>query len=93
MSLVKPISLGQVVESITGRDYQKLYVVVGIQNRNVFVSDGRNKPVRNPKKKNIRHVRALNRVSSLVADKLNENLKVTDEEIRGVLNICKKNNL
>lgn len=92
MSLVKPI-LGQIVESVRGRDLHKLYVAVGIEGRFVFVSDGKVRPLGSPKKKNIRHVRILHQVSSLVLDKVNQNLKVSDEEIRRVLNICRKDNL
>lgn len=93
MSLVKPISLGQVVKSIAGRDNHQIYLVVGIQGRNIFVSNGKDRSIFNPKKKNIQHVKILNQIFSPIADKLNHNLKVTDEEIRGVLNIWKKDNL
>lgn len=82
MSLVQTISLGQVVESITGRDAKTIYLVVGINGRNVLLSNGRERSIMKPKKKNIRHVKVYERISEAVADKLLANQKVTDEAIR-----------
>lgn len=82
MSLVQTISLGQVVESITGRDAKTIYLVVGINGRSVFLSNGRERSIMKPKKKNIRHVKVYERISEAVADKLLANQKVTDEAIR-----------
>lgn len=82
----KPISLGQVVESMTGRDIHKNYLVVKIQGNYVFVSDGRNRPIEHPKKKNIRHVKVYKRISEFVASRLQANQRVTDEAVRQVLN-------
>lgn len=82
MSLVQAISLGQVVESITGRDTEAIYLVVGINGRNVLLSDGRERSIIKPKKKNIRHVKVYERISEAVAGNLLGNCKVTDEDIR-----------
>lgn len=82
MSLVQTISLGQVVESITGRDAKTIYLVVGINGRNVLLSNGRERSIMKPKKKNIRHVKVYERISEAVADKLLANQRVTDEAIR-----------
>ena len=82
VSLVQTISLGQVVKSITGRDAETIYLVVGINGRNVFLSDGRERSIIKPKKKNIRHVKVYERISEALADKFIGNRKVTDEDIR-----------
>lgn len=82
MSLVQLISLGQVVESITGRDAETIYLVVGIDGRSILLSDGRERPIIKPKKKNIRHVKVYERISEALANKLIANQKVTNEEIR-----------
>lgn len=85
MSLVKPISLGQVVESIAGRDMYMNYLVVGFEEPNVLLSNGRNRTLLNPKKKNIRHVKVYERISEFVTNKLQNHQKVSDEDIRQVL--------
>lgn len=85
MSLVKPISLGQVVESITGRDMCMNYLVVGFEGANVLLSNGRNRTLLNPKKKNIRHVKVYERISEFVGNKLQRCQKVRNEDIRQVL--------
>lgn len=85
MSVVKPISLGQIVESVAGRDAHQIYLTVGISGKFIQVSNGRDKPVKEPKKKNIRHVRVYRQVSEFIANKLRSGEKVTDEEIRRVL--------
>lgn len=93
MSVVKPISLGQVVESTMGRDLHTRYLVVGILGGFVLAANGRERMIKNPKKKNTRHVKTYKRVFPLIAEKLESGRTISDEEIRGVLNSYKPDNL
>lgn len=86
MANVQPKLLGQVVESIVGRDAGTIYLVVGFQERRLLLSDGREKKVGKPKKKNIRHVNGYAQVFEDIALKLQQGQSVTDEEIRARLN-------
>ncbi len=48
---------GDVVMSVKGHDNGKLYVVIAIQKEFIFLCDGKNKLLENPKKKNIKHLK------------------------------------
>lgn len=93
MKSVYPISLGQKVESITGRDAHKIYLVVAIKGKALFLADGRGRKLAQPKKKNIRHVKVYKWIAEAVADKLNCNQKITDEDIRLAIVKCPSDNL
>lgn len=89
MSLVQPISLGQVVESIAGRDRREVYLVVALEGPYLLVANGRQRSVKAPKKKNKRHVRAHKRNSEPVRSALEAGESVSDEQVRQVLkNLC-----
>jgi ribosomal protein L14E/L6E/L27E len=83
MSRVQPKQLGQVVESMAGRDAGAIYLVVGFQGCRLLLADGRGKKVGKPKMKNIRHVKSHGKAASL--DAFTEG-KVTDEFVRRALN-------
>ncbi len=50
---------GNVVVSLLGRDKGKLYVVCQVDGNYVYVADGYNKTLNNPKKKNIKHIKSI----------------------------------
>lgn len=84
LTLAQP-QIGQVVESITGRDISTRYLIVKIQGNMLFASDGRKRKIVNPKKKNIRHVSVYKQVFEEIAKRIQADRKVTDEEIRSAL--------
>lgn len=55
---------GQLVRSIAGRDKGRYYLVLAVKDREVLLSDGRNRPRAHPKVKNIRHVQPTHRVAA-----------------------------
>ena len=54
--------IGQFVFSKAGHDKDSLYVVVAEEGDFVMLSDGRLKPVGNPKKKRRKHIQPVNKV-------------------------------
>ncbi len=86
MSKVQPEVLGQAVESIAGRDTGAIYLVIGFQGRYLLLSNGRERKVQNPKKKNIRHVRRRSQAFGAFAKKLYRGEIITDEDVRQHLN-------
>jgi ribosomal protein L14E/L6E/L27E len=59
-SVVNSPQLGFLVHSLSGRDAGEYYLVVGIMKSNfVLVANGSNRPLQNPKKKNLRHLKIL----------------------------------
>ncbi len=88
---VMNISIGQLVISNAGRDQTNIYLVIGIKN-NQFLSlvNGRERKIKNPKQKNIRHVNVLKFIAQGVAEKLHSGMKITDEEIRQAIKVLYK---
>ena len=79
------VQKGQLVRSLSGRDKDKYYLVLGREGDTLYLSDGRKRGVQNPKKKNIRHVQRCNRIAAdTVATAQGRQLR--DEEIRAGLN-------
>jgi ribosomal protein L14E/L6E/L27E len=73
--------LGTLVRSLSGRDAGDHYLVVGIPEPNiVLVANGLNRPLRSPKKKNLRHLQMQQQTSTQVAEKIRRK-KARDEDI------------
>ncbi|MFZ5591291.1 MAG: hypothetical protein ACOY81_05750 [Bacillota bacterium] len=86
----KKFTPGQVVISTAGRDTGRLYVVTGQaggeDGRNlVYVVDGHIRKIDRPKKKNVRHLEDTGKLVPEIAQKIATGRKVTDQEIRQVL--------
>ena len=57
-------AIGSVVQSLSGRDRKRLFVIVGIpedkrQHGYVLIANGRLHPLEKPKRKNLRHLAVL----------------------------------
>lgn len=48
---------GSVVRSLAGRDKDRLLAVMEVTDNAVCVCDGKERPLENPKRKNLRHIR------------------------------------
>lgn len=53
---------GMLAWSRAGHDKDTLYVIVKTEGEYVYLSDGRLKPVDNPKKKKIRHIQIVRQI-------------------------------
>lgn len=71
---------GSVVVSLKGRDKGYLMCVVKVNEDGVYVCDGKERKLTNPKLKNPKHINLLDSV-------LNENQMRTDKAIRKALNL------
>ena len=80
------VDLCSVVFSLKGRDTGVCYAVVGYKDSTtVWVSDGFRHKLAQPKLKNIRHLKFEGAVLTAIAEKLVENKKVFDSELRSAL--------
>jgi len=80
------LDLGQLVISTAGRDKGKVMLVIKILDSNfVYVADGELRKVEKPKKKKIIHLKALNKKSDFIAQKLENKRKIYNEEVRKAL--------
>ncbi len=78
---VKTPMLGGVCQSLTGRDKDEFYIIVGITQNAVLVADGKYKSVNNPKKKNVKHLRLLPQTVAQIAAQLQSGKPVYDNQI------------
>jgi len=81
--------LGQLVQSSAGRDKGHIYLVIGFElPTRVWLADGRERKLAKPKRKNIRHIRALKADDNGVATEIANGRAVTDEYIRQAIRNC-----
>lgn len=70
------VQIGSLVTSKKGRDKDKTYMVLGFQGDRVILSDGKVRPIKKPKVKNIKHISILSKEAVC-----NVNDHITDEKI------------
>ncbi len=81
-----PYEVGRVVESTQGRDRGRLFVVISVvDDAFVFIADGTLRKMDRQKRKKIKHLHAKPHLISEVAMKLNNQITVSDSEIRKAL--------
>ncbi len=80
------LKLGQLVMSRAGRDSGRKFIVIEIVNDNfVKMVDGDLRKVEKPKLKKVKHLSKMNGFSAFIAQKLDNNQKVTNAMIRNEL--------
>lgn len=79
------VTVGQIVISAAGRDKGHIYVVIEKLSPFVLVANGRDRKVKCPKKKNVRHIKSLGVIEKTMTDLLKNEVKITDEVIRQAL--------
>lgn len=73
--------VGQLVCSTLGRDKGKVYLVIGATDSNrLLVADGKVRELKNPKKKNIKHLQRVSATSEEIAKKITEK-QINDSDI------------
>ncbi|SEF55886.1 hypothetical protein [Lachnospira multipara] len=73
---------GLMAKSLVGHDKDKIYIVIGEDSQYVYLSDGYLKMCEKPKKKKKKHVQIIKNENSLLYRKIQENQKISDEEIK-----------
>ena len=78
---MKDIDIGRIAISLAGHDLGKYYVIFLIEAEYVYLVNGKNRTISNPKKKKIKHVCIINEIDKILIDKV-INKTVTNEEIK-----------
>ena len=76
------IKLGQVVRSRAGRDKDRYFVVVGSIEHYAYIADGKMRKTDRPKKKKVKHLARTGIILQDIAEKLENDRKVTNAELR-----------
>lgn len=86
------ISIGSLVISKNGRDKDKYFLVLKVEDDYVYLCDGDMRKIDNPKKKKQKHVQATKYFNEEIAKKIHENVKLTNRDIRESISkiVCKE---
>lgn len=83
--MVPEYLVGQLVYSKSGRDKGRLLVVVDIKDQYLYLADGKLRKIDRPKKKKIKHVQKINYVVKEIEEKIQEENKLKDSDIRRII--------
>lgn len=84
--------VGEVVISTAGHDIGEWYIVEETLGEYVFLIDGKNKKLDNPKKKKRKHIISANFFAEEIAQKLTSRQNIQDAEVRKALKFFQKQN-
>lgn len=73
---------GCFARSLAGHDKTEIYIIVGEEPGYVYLSDGKLKKVENPKKKKLKHIQSVKRADALIAEKLETQKELHNEDIK-----------
>ena len=79
------VEVSDIVISQNGRDQGMIFFVLAVEDGFCFLVDGKARRLEKPKKKNIKHIRIDDRPSSAIAEKIKNDEKITNNEIRRAL--------
>ena len=79
------VEVSDIVISQNGRDIGKYFFVVAVEDGFCKLVDGKGRKLEKPKRKNIKHVRIEEKSNNAISEKLRNDEKVTNNEIRRAL--------
>ena len=87
------LKTGMLVESRAGHDKGSLYIVTDMDDKFIYVCDGKTRTVDRPKKKKEKHVAKKSGVPEIIAKKLYDGKPVMNEDIKRVIKIWRSENV
>ncbi|PKM49234.1 MAG: RNA-binding protein [Firmicutes bacterium HGW-Firmicutes-7] len=81
---------GQIIKSKAGRDQDKIFVIIDIQDEYVYLVDGHFRRIENPKKKKLKHIQPTNIIIETIKHKIENEEKLTNADIRRELIVYQK---
>lgn len=82
--------IGRACVSKAGHDKDEIFIVIKEESNFVYLTDGRFRNLENPKKKKIKHVELLDFKSEDVKSKLENSEKITNSDIREIIEELKE---
>lgn len=79
------IHIADVVESINGRDKDRLFFVINIEKEYALIADGKGRRLEKPKQKKLKHLRFRARRDDRVSNKMRDGEKLTNSDLRRAL--------
>jgi len=86
--------LGMLASSKAGHDQNKIYIVIGVTETAVLLSDGRVRPICRPKKKNRKHIQVIRRFEDGgLTERIQAGAGYNDDEIRSVISFYEQQHM
>lgn len=85
--------VGMFATSKAGHDKDTVYIIVKEEQEYVYLSDGRLRPVENPKKKNRKHIQVIKKeTDDILREKLINKQQICNEEVRKAIGgfVCQR---
>ena len=76
------VEVSDIVISQNGRDIGKYFFVIAVEEGFCLLADGKGRRLEKPKKKNIKHIKTLGKSDNPIAEKIRNEEKITNNEIR-----------
>ena len=84
--MTRTLDIGQIVFSKSGRDQGRPFVVISIEEEYAYLADGKLRKVEAPKRKKNKHIQQTNDAIEWIKQKIIEDGKITNSDIRKALN-------
>lgn len=83
--------LGMFAFSQAGHDKDSLYIIIREEDEYVYLADGKNKSVENPKRKNKKHIQVMKKnADDHIIEVLKSGGRVGDEEVKRAIKLVLK---
>lgn len=76
------IHSGEFVYATKGRDTGKCFIVISAKDNYLYLCDGKNRKVSNPKKKKMKHVESTGVYDKFIVERLSDKNELTNKEVR-----------
>ncbi len=80
------LEVGQIVFSKSGRDKGRPFIVISIEEEYAYLADGMMRKLEVPKRKKYKHIQQTNDAIEWIKQKIIEDGKLTNSDIRKALN-------
>ncbi len=84
---MEEIKAGMYAKAKAGHDKGALYIVKSIEGEYVFLMDGKYKTLEKPKKKNIKHIQPIFKISEVLLEKIEQEKKITDVDVKRAIKL------
>ena len=89
-ALENGISVGEIVQSLAGRDKGEFLVVLAIDGEYVVVANGKVRKTQNPKRKKIKHIKKVSSVSAELTEHILSGKPIGNERLLQAVKIAKQ---
>ena len=90
--MTKYLCKGALVKAIAGREANEIFIITNVENGYADLVNGKSRPIENPKKKNIKHIKSVKQAVLVdLALQINSGCCVGNKKIYSMLKSAIKN--